>query len=174
MENHPPQSWIENSFFKNLVPVFYLVAAATAETANTRNGKFSVLNVIRFPNIDCQGTGSLNGTCYTGTECTSLGGSASGACASSFGVCCVFSLACGATTSQNGTYAIINSFSTSTDTDPCIYNYCKNNENICKLRWGQGEVSFNFIIYNPNIQPFCKELIMSPWYSLGQRHPLVL
>ena len=111
-----------------------MVAAATAETANTRNGKFSVLNVIRFPNIDCQGTGSLNGTCYTASECTSLGGTASGACASSFGVCCVFSLSCGATTSANTSYAMITSFDTSTGTDPCTYKYCKTSDDVCKLR----------------------------------------
>ena len=112
-----------------------MVAAVTADTEETKNGKsFSVLNVVRFPNTDCMGTGSLNGTCYTASECTSLGGSAAGACASSFGVCCVFSLACGATTSANGSYAIINSYSTSTDTDPCIYKYCKTSDDVCKLR----------------------------------------
>ena len=111
-----------------------MVAAATAETANTRNGKFSVLNVIRFPNIDCQGTGSLNGTCYTASECTSLGGTASGSCASSFGVCCVFSLSCGRTTSQNNTYATISTFDTTSDADPCTYTYCKCSEDVCKLR----------------------------------------
>jgi len=119
-----------------LTLVFYLVAAATAaETEETKNGKsFSVLNVIRFPNTDCMGTGSLNGTCYTASECTSLGGAASGACASSFGVCCVFSLSCGGSTTANTSYAMVSSFSTTTSTDPCAYKYCKNNDDVCKLR----------------------------------------
>ena len=32
-----------------------------------------------------EGTNARNGTCYTSTECSSRGGSASGSCASSFG-----------------------------------------------------------------------------------------
>merc|ERR1711913_81848 len=93
-----------------------------------------IFNVVRFPNTACGSANNFNGTCYTAEECSSRGGSASGACASSFGVCCVFSLACGETTSANGSYAIINSFSTSTDTDPCIYKYCKTSDDVCKLK----------------------------------------
>ena len=88
----------------------------------------------RFPNTACGGANNLNGTCYTSSECTSLGGVASGTCASSFGVCCVFNLACGATSTANTTYGTISSYSTSTDTDPCTYTYCKNNADVCKLR----------------------------------------
>ena len=58
----------------------------------------SVFNVVTFPNTACGSSSGYNGTCYTSSECTSKGGTASGTCASSFGVCCVFSLACGATT----------------------------------------------------------------------------
>ena len=112
-----------------------MVAAVTAETEETKEGKqLSIFNVIRFPNSNCVGSGSLNGTCYTASECTSLSGTASGACASSFGVCCVFSLSCGQTTSANISYATISSFDTNTGTDPCIYKFCKNNDDICKLR----------------------------------------
>ena len=124
-----PGTW---SYDKILSLAFYLVAIGTFGERTDK--QFSIFKVIKFPNTDCVGDKSLNGTCYTTTECTSLGGSASGACASSFGVCCVFSLACGATTSANGSYAMIDSYSTSTDTDPCIYKYCKNNDNVCKLR----------------------------------------
>ena len=71
------------------------------------------------------------------SECEAAGGTASGTCASSFGVCCVFrsplfvkqnplysiisnlyyiipplSIACGATMNQNNSYAIISSYST--------------------------------------------------------------
>ena len=119
-------------FFKNVSLVFYLVA--TGVSGEREDKQFSIFNVIKFPNSNCEGSGSLNGTCYTATECTSLGGTTSGSCASGFGVCCVFSLSCGGSTSANTSYAIINSFSTSTDTDPCIYKYCKNNDDVCKLR----------------------------------------
>ena len=66
------------------------------------------------------------GTCYTGSECSSRGGAADGACASGFGVCCSFSRwsgdrsryryieiysichfprsECDTSTAQNGTY----------------------------------------------------------------------
>ena len=94
----------------------------------------SVFNVVKFPNDACGAANGFNGTCFTNTECTSKGGSASGTCASSFGVCCVFSLACGGTSSANNTYAIINSFNVATDTDPCIYTFCKANSDVCKLR----------------------------------------
>ena len=112
-----------------------MVAAVTADTEEMKSGKqFSIFNVIRFPNDECVGSGSLNGTCYTSEECTSLSGTASGTCASSFGVCCVFSLSCGGSTAANTSYAQISSYSTTSDSDPCIYKYCKNNADICKLR----------------------------------------
>ena len=105
------------------------------EFLQERGGRnLSVFNVVSFPNSVCGATNGFNGTCYTASECTSLGGTASGTCASSFGVCCVFNLLCGATTSANTTYATINTFSTSTDADPCTYTYCKNNDDVCKLR----------------------------------------
>ena len=74
------------------------------------------------------------GTCYTASECNSLGGVSLGTCASSFGVCCVFSVSCGGSTSANNSYAIISSYSTSTDPDPCTYTFCKTNSDVCKLR----------------------------------------
>ena len=77
--------------------------------AENRTAKvLSVFNVISFPNDVCYAESGLNGTCFTSSECASKGGSASGACASSFGVCCVFSLSCGGTSSANNTYAAIN------------------------------------------------------------------
>ena len=109
--------------------------AAEAEAEDLRRGReMSVFTVVRFPNDPCSGSGNLNGTCYTASECNSRGGSASGSCASSFGVCCIFSLSCGATTSANSTYAMISSFDTSSGTDPCTYTYCKCSTDVCKLR----------------------------------------
>jgi len=102
---------------------------------NNRTKKtLSVFNVVTFPNTPCGGTSGYNGTCYTASECSSKGGTASGDCASSFGVCCIFSLSCGGTTSENNTYAIINSYSISSDSDPCSYTVCKLNTDVCKLR----------------------------------------
>ena len=94
----------------------------------------NVFNVVSFPNSECAAVSGYNGTCYTASECSSLGGSASGTCASSFGVCCVFSIACGSSSSANNSYAVISSYSTSTDSDPCTYTFCKTNTDVCKLR----------------------------------------
>ena len=49
-------------------------------------------------------------------------------------MCCVFDLACGSSTTENNTYAIISSFSASSDEDPCSYTICKQNSDVCKLR----------------------------------------
>ena len=35
---------------------------------------------------------------------------------------------------QNNSYAIISSFSTSSDTDPCVYTICKSSSDVCKIR----------------------------------------
>ena len=115
-----------------LIPLFYLAAAGAEDGRADR--VLSIFNVVRFPNDACGSASNLNGTCYTAEECTSLGGTASGSCASSFGVCCVFSLSCGGRTSANTSYATIGTFSTSSDTDPCTYTYCKTSDDVCKLR----------------------------------------
>jgi len=105
------------------------------EDVGERGGKvLSVFNVVTFPNSACGASNGYNGTCYTASECTAKGGTASGTCASSFGVCCVFSIACGGTSSANNSYAIISSYSTSSDADPCTYTFCKTSSDVCKLR----------------------------------------
>merc|ERR1711970_152591 len=119
----------------------------------------SVFNVVTFPNIACGATTGYNGTCYTASECTSKGGTASGTCASSFGVCCVFNLACGESTTQNNTYAIISSYSTSSDSDPCTYTICKQNAEVCKLR-----IDFDTMVL---ASPFTKHVLATEGPKLG-------
>ena len=94
-----------------------------------------MFNVIKFPNSICEADNSFNGTCYTSSECSGLGGTASGTCAQSFGVCCVFSIGCGEATSNNNSYAIISSYATSSDPDPCTYRVCKFTNDVCKIRY---------------------------------------
>merc|ERR1712130_693971 len=144
----------------NIVFIICL-AAATAEVAqNNRTSRqerqereervLSVFNGVTFPNSACGASNGYNGTCYTSSECTSKGGTASGTCASSFGVCCVFSIACGGTSSANNSYAIISSYSVSSDADPCTYTFCKTNTDVCKLR-----IDFDtMVLANPEILPF--------------------
>jgi len=122
--------------FLSLLNLYAVIDSVIEDGLNkTRTEKqLSVFTVVRFPNDPCGGTNARNGTCYTSTECSSRGGSASGSCASSFGVCCIFTLACGGTSSENNTYAIMSSFNVNSDPDPCTYTICKANSNICKLR----------------------------------------
>ena len=104
-----------------LLQLVHLSSQSSEQSEDERAGKsLSVFNVVKFPNSVCGATNGFNGTCYTTSECTTLGGTASGTCASSFGVCCVFSIGCGSSTSANNSYAIISSYSTSTDADPCL------------------------------------------------------
>ena len=49
----------------------------------------SLFSVVRFPNSGCKTTTGLNGTCFTSAECSANGGTATGTCASGFGVCCI-------------------------------------------------------------------------------------
>merc|ERR1711935_354981 len=91
-----------------------------------------IFQVVKFPNDVCTGS-SRNGTCYTSEECSTKGGSNDGTCASGFGVCCVFSLACGASSSENQTY-LVQSLTTSL-TSPCTYTICKCSTNICRIRF---------------------------------------
>lgn len=49
----------------------------------------SLFTIVSFQNDPCtSGTGN-NGTCYSSSDCSRLGGSSSGSCASGFGVCCL-------------------------------------------------------------------------------------
>merc|ERR1711971_133133 len=105
----------------------------TTETAQTIEGKvLPVFQVIKFPNDICTGA-TRNGTCYTAEECSSKGGASDGSCASGFGVCCIFTLACGGSASENQTYLV--QASVTTLTSPCKYTICPVATNICRIRF---------------------------------------
>merc|ERR1712172_235150 len=64
--------------------------AADGVSVNDRKGKFfSVFQIVKFQNGKCTTSTGDDGTCYTEAECMAAGGEPSGACASSFGVCCL-------------------------------------------------------------------------------------
>merc|ERR1740129_2111831 len=105
----------------------------TTKTTQTREGKIlPVFQVVKFPNDICSGA-SRNGTCYTAEECSSKGGASDGSCASGFGVCCVFTLACGGSASENQTYLV--QAAVTTLTNPCKYTICPCGTNICRIRF---------------------------------------
>jgi len=127
-------------FWPSIYLVFFTIllsmnsVAATNKTEPGSNRKaLSVFTVVKFPNTIClSSTTGRNGTCYTRSECSSKGGTASGSCASSFGVCCVFEKSCGAgSIAENCTYF------TSTDITKgsgCALTICKCSSNVCQLR----------------------------------------
>jgi len=102
------------------------------------NKAFSLFNVVKFKNTNCQTTNaeSLQGVCYTSQECSDLGGSAEGNCAASFGVCCLLSVStCGGSVSQNCSYITNVGYpSGRTDTGACQYTVTRCSSEICQIR----------------------------------------
>ena len=72
-----------------LLVLAVLVLVVRVAEAENKTAK-SLFAIVRFPNGECQGSTatSLNGTCFTSSECSSFNGTADGACAMGFGVCC--------------------------------------------------------------------------------------
>uniref|UniRef100_A0A7R9NGL3 CUB domain-containing protein n=1 Tax=Argulus foliaceus TaxID=509924 RepID=A0A7R9NGL3_9CRUS len=98
-----------------------------------REGKFSIFTVVKFDNAACTTSTGLNGTCFTAKECTNVGGSGLGTCASGFGVCCLLSLGCDSSTSVNNTY--FTGLSTlGTGTGFCQHTINKISSNVCQIR----------------------------------------
>lgn len=118
----------------------------TTDTTDVKKeGKvFSIFNVVQFKNVNCQsqsamtsGQSSLrNGTCFTNSECSTKGGTASGNCASGFGVCCLFLVSSsGSTFSQNSTYLRNPSFpAVYSATSSLTYTVNKCSNDVCWLR----------------------------------------
>lgn len=75
---------------------------------NTKQGgrAFSLFSVVTFPNDECTTTmdPTMRGLCITSEECTDQGGTASGNCASGFGVCCFTIVTDPGTITNNVTY----------------------------------------------------------------------
>lgn len=99
-----------------------------------------IFNVVKFPNDVCNSdSASMNGTCYTSEECSSRDGVASGSCAEGYGVCCIITVACGGTTSENCTYLSQIATNTpsvdSTDLDrQCSYSICPLSQTVSRIR----------------------------------------
>jgi len=115
------------------------ITASEKEASATRNEKmFSLFSIVSFQNQGCRSqSGSRNGTCYTTTECTNKGGTASGNCAAGFGVCCLFVFNSASTSiTENCTYIQNPNFPSaygSTSTISWTVNKCA--LDICFLRF---------------------------------------
>ncbi|XP_059089510.1 uncharacterized protein LOC131885470 [Tigriopus californicus] len=92
--------------YYNLLLVVVLLACGALSDEDQKSHRqkrlFSIFNIVTFKNDVCTttGTGNLQGTCLTSTECTAKGGSSSGNCAAGFGVCCLFSVSGACTSAQ--------------------------------------------------------------------------
>lgn len=99
---------------------------------------FSLFNVVKFKNSECQAVSStqLQGVCYTETECKNKGGTSDGNCAAGFGVCCVFRVnTCPGTVTQNGTFLENPKYPTAMATaGACVYTVNRLQADICQIR----------------------------------------
>merc|ERR1712001_100514 len=109
-----------------------IVSIKAEDEKSDRKAKvLPVFQVVRFPNDICViSGGTKNGTCYTAEECSNKGGTSGGTCASGFGTCCIFSVGCGASSSENCTYFEV----TGANDGPCSAEICKCSDDICQIR----------------------------------------
>jgi len=118
-----------------LFSLFQVIKSEEVQVEEVKNSNrlsklLPVFQVVRFPNDPCEiSAGSKNGTCYTAEECSNKGGTNGGTCASGFGVCCIFTIGCGATSSENCTYFEV----TGAVAGACRSRICKQT-NICQIR----------------------------------------
>merc|ERR550532_1503671 len=116
-----------------LTLLFYIIKVNSLQNESRSEKQLSVFTVVKFPNSVClSSTSGRNGTCYTQSECAAKGGSSSGSCASSFGVCCVFEKSCGdGSIAENCTY-----FTSSARTagSTCTLTICKQSSDVCQIR----------------------------------------
>merc|ERR1712038_1371040 len=145
--NRNPRSTMKSPATLTLVMspacLFFLLLAtssASAQEGSERDEKIlSLFDIVKIPNDMCAGT-TKNGTCYTSSECTSLGGKAEGTCGSGYGVCCIFSLACSGSASYNNSYMVM-----PTPTTSCSYTICPMSSSITRIRFDFE----NFVLAQP-------------------------
>jgi len=88
--------------------LLFVASVATALPADKKAKAFSLFSVVSFPNDECASAmAGMIGLCVTAEECEDrAGGSASGNCASGFGVCCLTTMEA---TAANANVMITNS-----------------------------------------------------------------
>nr|XP_045583478.1 uncharacterized protein LOC123746197 [Procambarus clarkii] len=108
---------------------------------NTRADRFlSLFTVVRFKNSECKSLGSDVGICYSYPECRRGGGHGSGHCAEGYGSCCITTLGCSSSTSNNCTYVESPGYpSTFNDAATCTHTITFA-ANVCQVRMDVVEV----------------------------------
>jgi len=120
-----------------------LLLASTAMAAPNKEAKaFSLFSVVTFPNDECTTVmdPTMRGLCITAEECTDQGGTASGNCASGFGVCCFTTVTDAGAITNNVTYIQNEGFPTAVlGTAPVTAATraftVQGGENICQVRF---------------------------------------
>lgn len=108
-----------------------LVLCGLFSTAISYKAKnIAIFNVVKFQNTECTGGNNNPGTCYTTEECEDRKGTADGTCAEGYGVCCIFEINCGGSSSENLTTFMSN------DVQPgaCQAKICKIDSDVVQLR----------------------------------------
>jgi len=90
----------------------------------------AIFNVVKFQNTECTGGNNNPGTCYTTEECEDRKGTADGTCAEGYGVCCIFEINCGGSSSENLTTFMSNDV----QAGACQAKICKIDSDIVQLR----------------------------------------
>jgi len=124
---------------KQLALLAIFATAVYAEESRDKAQKaIGIFNIVKFNNDVCDTGNAMNGTCYTAEECTNRNGVASGSCADGYGVCCVITLTCGATTRENCTYLSQDMSATpardSDDSRSCSYTICPVTSDVRRIR----------------------------------------
>ncbi|OAD60708.1 hypothetical protein WN48_05270 [Eufriesea mexicana] len=96
---------------------------------------FPLFTLVKFENNVCVGLNGENGTCIAATECSQRSGISSGVCASGYGVCCIVTVSCGETTSNNNSYFVNPNYPSTFDgTLSCQLTLAKSHPNVCQFR----------------------------------------
>jgi len=104
----------------------------------------SLFTIVSWKNDACLSDAGTNGTCYSSNDCSTLGGMASGSCASGFGVCCLFTATCGGTTNVNGTYFQNAGYPSTYDSvSSCQLTINKCTDSVCQLRLDMDKMELN-------------------------------
>ncbi|XP_012279434.1 uncharacterized protein LOC105699195 [Orussus abietinus] len=106
------------------------------QEAGDRGRRFlSLFTLVKFENNLCGGPTGENGICVSAAECSQRKGSASGTCANGYGVCCVVTVTCGQSTSDNNTYFVNTNHPSPTETsESCQLTLIKSHPDVCQFR----------------------------------------
>jgi len=151
--------------FKQLALLAIFATAVYAEEPSAKAKKaIGIFNIVKFDNDVCDAGNNMSGTCFTAEECSDRNGVASGSCAEGYGVCCVITLTCGATTRANCTYLnqqMSNTPATDSDSSQsCTYNICPVNDGVRRIR-----LEMDTFVIEP---PFTPDLTGAAVGSFGQ------